>query len=119
MANTACSSVVPAAGNRNVGGPRSVGRNLLERAIGRTVRSVVAGHRSWVMLSGDSTHVRCRCRRNRGRRGRRGYVSKSDAKRDVRLQQTRGATSMSRAYRCTVGDCRLYHLTHQPMHLPE
>lgn len=44
--------------------------------------------------------------------GKRGYASKSAAKRDVRLLQTRGAP-ISRVYRCSLGDCRQYHLTAQ------
>lgn len=48
--------------------------------------------------------------------GKSGYRTKSDAKRVLGMQQTHGSP-ISRAYRCTVGDCKLYHLTKQPRHL--
>jgi hypothetical protein len=50
--------------------------------------------------------------------GKVGYATRSGAKREARQLQTRGAPPF-RVYACTVGDCRLWHLTKQERHLPE
>jgi hypothetical protein len=46
--------------------------------------------------------------------GKRGYVSKSAAKRDVRQVQTRGAP-IERVYRCLEDGCAQWHLTSTPL----